>query len=108
MFLPNQQRHPNQTADLCTDRIVSTIPKKSSENSQWVYPSPQMFFNAMKKKGWKPEERDMEAVVTIHNHVNESTWGKIKNWESLHSRSEPTLLRFMGRPDELTPKARFM
>ena len=33
----------------------------------WVYPSEQMFFNAMKRKGWTPSEDDMVAVVAIHN-----------------------------------------
>jgi len=25
----------------------------------WVYPSEQMFFNAMRRKGWSPREEDM-------------------------------------------------
>lgn len=33
----------------------------------WVYPSEQMFYNAMKRKGWTPAEDDMAAVVAIHN-----------------------------------------
>jgi hypothetical protein len=33
----------------------------------WVYPSEQMFYNAMKRKGWSPAEDDMAAVVAIHN-----------------------------------------
>lgn len=33
----------------------------------WVYPSQQMFYNAMKRKGWTPSEDDMAAVVAIHN-----------------------------------------
>lgn len=33
----------------------------------WVYPSEQMFYNAMKRKGWTPSEDDMAAVVAIHN-----------------------------------------
>lgn len=33
----------------------------------WVYPSEQMFYNAMKRKGWQPSEDDMAAVVAIHN-----------------------------------------
>ena len=27
----------------------------------WVYPSEQMFYNAMKRKGWSPSEDDMTA-----------------------------------------------
>jgi len=33
----------------------------------WVYPSEQMFYNAMRRKGWTPSEDDMTAVVAIHN-----------------------------------------
>lgn len=33
----------------------------------WVYPSQQMFYNAMRRKGWTPSEDDMAAVVAIHN-----------------------------------------
>ena len=39
----------------------------------------------MKRKGWKPEERDMSSVLAIHNAVNETAWRQIKQWESLHS-----------------------
>ena len=50
----------------------------------------------------------MPAVVAIHNNMNESTWRRVLEWEALHSAecAAPKLLRFMGRPDELTPKAR--
>ena len=43
-----------------------------------------MFFNAMRRKGWKPEERDMSLVVSIHNTVNEQTWQHVLEWEKLH------------------------
>jgi hypothetical protein len=50
----------------------------------WVYPSQQQYFNAMKvsgnslivltahqRKGFNPEERDVEIILAIHNVVNE-------------------------------------
>jgi cytochrome c heme-lyase len=43
-----------------------------------------MFYNAMKRKGWKPEERDMTTVVAIHNQVNETAWHAVLEWEQLH------------------------
>lgn len=76
-----------------------------------------MFFNAMKKKGWNPDERDMSTVVKviagcpgyesktagpqssvstamcsgmcpqIHNAVNERAWSEVLRWESMHSGS---------------------
>ncbi len=54
------------------------------EKNNWEYPSPQMFYNAMLRKGWTPSERDMDTVVTIHNSVNERCWRHVQAWESLH------------------------
>eukprot|EP00124_Ichthyophonus_hoferi_P004765 Ihof_evm2s570 gene=Ihof_evmTU2s570 len=93
MYSPNQNKHPDQRIELCKDRVVSTIPKGKregegegeSKDARWIYPSPQMFYNAMKRKGWSPYEKDMEVVVAIHNRVNENTWDKIIAWESLHN-----------------------
>ena len=49
----------------------------------------------------------MEAVVAIQNNMNENTWREVLKWEELHKSScdAPKLLRFMGRPHELTNKA---
>ena len=43
----------------------------------WMYPSQQMFYNAMKRKGWQPSEDDMVAIVAIHNGVNERAWSEV-------------------------------
>ena len=43
----------------------------------WMYPSQQMFYNAMRRKGWNPSEDDMQAVVAIHNGVNERAWSEV-------------------------------
>lgn len=51
---------------------------------QWQYPSPQMFYNAMLRKGWQPKEEDMATVVGIHNTVNEKSWAQLLEWEQLH------------------------
>ena len=56
-----------------------------SNGETWVYPSEQMFFNAMKRKGWEPKEEDMRAVVGIHNAVNERTWAEVMKWEKMHA-----------------------
>ena len=88
----------------------STIPKGGGQET-WVYPSEQMFFNALHRKG-KGEgvtEESMSSVVAIHNNMNEGAWREVLRWEALHSAKcdAPTLLRFMGRPHELTNKAAF-
>lgn len=86
---PNQRPAPGQRFPLPTDRVRSSIPKAASEEKdeeqKWEYPSPQMFFNAMKRKGYRPYEEDMVTVVSIHNAVNEQCWRRILEWESLHT-----------------------
>ncbi len=67
-------------------------------------------FNAMRKKGWTnvPEE-SVPVVLQIHNHINESTWNQILEWEnassSSSSSSQVQLVRFQGRPNDISPKA---
>lgn len=129
---PAQSPAPGQKVALDTTRVKSNIPKGGEgEGTTWEYPSPQMFWNAMVRKGKKgdSEESDMEYVVAIHNNMNEVTWGQVLEWEALHQdvyqakmnanadaeagagpgsgvAAEPKLLRFTGRPDENSPKAR--
>ena len=78
----------------------------------WQYPSEQMFYNALKRKGKGGDvrEEDMNTVVSIHNAVNERTWRQLMAWEAPHCDecATPKLSRFMGRPKDVTPKARFM
>ena len=99
-----QLPHPDQDFELPTDRIVSSIPRQ--DDQKWVYPSPQMFYNAVKKKGGDADEESMQEVVTIHNRVNEYCWGLIRKWESLNGNKEPKLVHFKGRYNDLSPKAR--
>ena len=80
-----------------------------------MYPSEQMFFNAMRRKGWAPEAGDMPHVVAIHNAVNERAWREILAWERLHaspasegSEERPRLVRFEGKPRQYSPKARLI
>jgi cytochrome c heme-lyase len=146
---PNQLPWPGQHKPLSTERAVSTIPKGGTAGrATWVFPSPQMFYNALQRKGKGDDvvEEDMEHVITVHNGVrlwgrmhwlarwlthalplcaphadlarsaaagtsgmNEMTWQQVLRWEHLH-RSEcaqPSLLRFFGRPDDLSPRARW-
>jgi len=117
---------PGQNVALPTERVVSTIPKVAGgdEKTTWTYPSPQMFYNALARKGKLDEdtkEEDMISVVAIHNCMNEGTWGRILQWEevlnptkdeedgkvSSSNTSGPSLTKFMGRPTDLSPKAAF-
>jgi cytochrome c heme-lyase len=131
-----QTPQPDQTIPLAFDRQVSSIPRGtgsiSDDNSvkvpdhqlihdddnknekKWVYPSEQQMYNAMRKKGWTnvPEE-SIPVVLKIHNHINESTWNQILDWENVNTSSSPSsssssqlqLVRFQGRPNDMSPKA---
>ena len=112
----NQLPAENQQVPLSTQRVTSNIPKGGTEDSSWVYPSPQMFWNALvrKNKTEGASENDMETVIAVHNNMNETTWKQVLSWEALHpppqgaaaAGCEPKLLRFLGRPDDPSPRAR--
>ena len=106
---PKQLPHPDQDFNLPTDRVVSSIPKgkEGAKTDNWVYPSPQMFYNAVRRKGGDADEDSMKTVVSIHNRVNEYCWGKILQWEALRGNHTPKLAGFRGRYADLSPKARF-
>ncbi|KAG7345011.1 cytochrome c/c1 heme lyase [Nitzschia inconspicua] len=110
--LPN----PFQTKELSTDRVSSSIPKGGDTSSTWTYPSPQQFYNALTRKGKlnsqqieEASEEDMASVVALHNNMNEKTWSKVVEWEhqTYDENATPKLLKFMGRPHDLSPKAMF-
>lgn len=110
---PNQKPAPDQPFDLSTERQVSTIPKADTNNDHWVYPSPQMFWNAMLRKGWRWKDddlsqKDMEHIISIHNVNNELAWQEVLKWESLHKHEcgNPKLKRFGGKATEYSPRAR--
>lgn len=68
-----------------------------------------MFYNALARKGKlnDADEDEMTSVVAIHNNMNEKTWNKVVEWEKLISpgTGQPMLLKFCGRPHDLSPKA---
>jgi len=120
----NQERRPEQTHNMSVKRTLSGIPKaeytpahqptKDSASGadmkmdHWVYPSEQQYFNAMKKKGYNPPEQDIGAILAIHNMVNETGWQLVKEWEAFRGNLSPKLVRFEGRPKDLSPKARIL
>ncbi|PWY64739.1 hypothetical protein BO70DRAFT_375082 [Aspergillus heteromorphus CBS 117.55] len=137
----SQERAPNQIVDLPVEREASSIPR-SDLDENWEYPSPQQMYNAMLRKGYTDTPQDaVEAMVAVHNFLNEGAWEEIVRWERLFSRglahgwdkcrrgeenivmdeyredlanttkqdvAPPRLIRFKGRPQELTPKARIL
>lgn len=119
-FVPHHQEHVAKSepsggegspasASACPHATGNSDGNDGSGEKRWTYPSEQMFFNAMKRKGWKPREEEMSTVVSIHNAVNERTWIEVMRWEKLFHGDEcdnPKLLKFMGRPKDPSPKSR--
>ncbi len=113
----NQEPWPGQQQRLSTERVQSAIPKGKGDGEDgetWTYPSPQQFYNALKRKGKGADvsEQQVDTLVAIHNNMNDVTWQMLLEWEQWHiDRKEvadntPRLAKFMGRPFDLTPKAR--
>ncbi|KAI8773847.1 holocytochrome c-type synthase-like [Biomphalaria glabrata] len=109
---PNQRPAPDQPFELPIQRAVSSIPKAGSDEN-WVYPSPQMFWNAMLRKGWRWKDddvsaQDMNNIINIHNANNELAWREILKWEALHADEckEPKLKRFAGFATKYSPRAK--
>lgn len=113
---------PDQKIPLSTRRVVSSIPRadelrpdeegktaphQPESHPQWIYPSEQQFYAAMRRKGWQGvDERTIPTVVRIHNAVNERGWTQVRQWErELHGCDDPRLVRFLGRPNDLSPRA---
>lgn len=132
----SQSPAPGQQIPLSTRRVISSIPRgytpdqpsddgtstnRSNEgdrpsvpahqptnSSQWMYPSEQQFYNAMRKKGYNPPVESIPSVLKIHNAVNERSWLQVCKWEKeLHNNDNPKLVKFVGRPKDLSPKALF-
>ncbi|KAI9816379.1 MAG: holocytochrome c synthase [Phylliscum demangeonii] len=131
-FNISQSRAEHQTVALPTERSVSTIPKGDADREgNWVYPSPQQMYNALMRKGYADTPLDaMEEMVAVHNFLNEGAWSEIVEWERRYAAGlshawqnrrqidaspgavraadddcQPRLLKFEGRPKEMTPKA---
>ncbi|KAK9500596.1 hypothetical protein O3M35_001834 [Rhynocoris fuscipes] len=113
---PNQKPAPGQPFPLPTKREVSSIPKAVPQfegDNYWVYPSQQMFWNAMLKKGWRWKDddlspKDMDDIIKIHNANNEHAWKEVLKWEALHAHEccTPKLKSFGGKATHYSPRAR--
>lgn len=130
----SQSASPHQSTPLPTARTTSSIPK-SNPSEKWEYPSPQQMYNALVRKtpASPPDITAIESMVSIHNFLNEGAWAEIVEWErrfagglargfrecrrgeagsraagDVHADDppQPRLARFMGRPADMTPKAR--
>lgn len=100
------QKSIDASADaLPITRESSTIPRADAD-STWQYPSARMFYTALHRKGKPVPASSVESMVDIHNALNESTWEELVATERvLAPECQPKLVRFLGRPNELTPRA---
>lgn len=144
--ISNKRESSQQQISLPLEREISTIPRGDGSGTTWEYPSPQQMYNAMLRKGYTdtPAEH-VEAMVAVHNFLNEGAWEEIRGWEARFAgglahgwkmcrkgeegaerqmaldalsqspgsstgkaSTEPQLIRFLGRPGEMTPKARLL
>mmetsp|Transcript_9020 Transcript_9020/g.20043 ORF Transcript_9020/g.20043 Transcript_9020/m.20043 type:complete len:221 (+) Transcript_9020:39-701(+) len=99
---------PPGVDNLSRDREVSSIPCTGGD--KFMYPSERQFFTSANAKGHDLDPNDMSMVVAIHNAVNERAWQEILRFESIHASdcAVPTLSRFIGRPGDISPKARML
>jgi len=124
----DQKPLPSQKSQLPTSRDTSSIPRSATsyypgikENekeygvnnaaSNWEYPSPQQFYNALVRKGWDFPEQHAESMVVLHNRLNEYAWDRVLKWETrFHGgRDEAAKLElseFAGIHDRLSRKAK--
>ena len=87
----NQRPASDQPFPLPTLRQKSSIPRSGTEDN-WVYPSQQMFYNALRRKGWEfgpddLEQSDMDYIIKIHNANNENAWEEVRGSSSLFSET---------------------
>ena len=132
----SQSRAADQTVRLPVERTLSSIPRGDTDGN-WEYPSPQQMYNAMVRKGGDVPEDAVESMVAVHNFLNEGAWAEITEWERRFAKGlvhgwqackrgeygsmtgaaitateedipQPRLIRFQGRPNDMTPKAKIL
>jgi len=123
MPILSQLPAPGQVNILPVTRAISSIPRDPSSSvdmgssyaddakSKWEYPSQQQFYNALMRKGWDTPEEHIEAMLAIHNNLNEEAWGEVLKWESrgnggASEAARLELSKFAGIHGELSHKAR--
>ena len=95
-------------------------------------------YNAMLRKGYDDTPQDaVESMVEVHNFLNEGAWAEIVEWERRFARglgygweacsrgeegsmtgagmvaseddvARPRLVKFEGKPNDVTPKAKIL
>ncbi|KAK4051014.1 Cytochrome c1 heme lyase [Microbotryomycetes sp. JL201] len=106
---------PARSAPVSASDALSYEQSPTSQQENWVYPSPASFYSALQRKNRNPRAQDMNIVVPIHNAVNERVWQQVLDWErqALWAKGqdpdkvETKLVSFIGKPKQLSPRARW-
>ncbi|KAK4570270.1 holocytochrome c synthase [Recurvomyces mirabilis] len=136
--ISNVKESTSQAVVLPLEREASTIPRGDGTGTWEYPSPQQMYNAMLRKGYTDTPAEHVESMVAVHNFLNEGAWEEIKGWEQRFSRglsagweacrrgeegaiveamrrvrrgevdAEPKLLRFMGRPNEPTPKARML
>jgi cytochrome c heme-lyase len=126
---------PNQKVALPTTRDESSIPKGTGDGNWEYPSPQQMYNALLRKGYTDTDVTAVESMVAVHNFLNEGAWAEIVEWERRFGRGlargwqvsrrgeenaatelrlmearegelpQPTLVRFQGRPKDMTPKA---
>ena len=134
----SQKPAPNQSVSLPTSREASTIPRGSGDGNWEYPSPQQMYNALLRKGYTDTDITAVESMVACHNFLNEGAWAEIVDWERRFGRGlmrgweisrrgeenapltaakmeiqegsevDPTLVRFQGRPKDMTPKAAIM
>lgn len=125
----------DQKIALPTSRDESSIPKGTGDGNWEYPSPQQMYNALLRKGYTDTDPTAVESMVAVHNFLNEGAWAEIVDWErrfggglsrgwKVSRRGEenapielrkvearegevpqPTLVRFQGRPKDMTPKA---
>jgi cytochrome c heme-lyase len=131
----SQAPAPDQNYALPTTRDESTIPKGSGDGNWEYPSPQQMYNALLRKGYTDTDVTAVESMVAVHNFLNEGAWAEIVEWERRFGKGlkrgwevtkkgeenstmvlrrletqeggqeQPTLIRFQGRPKDMTPKA---
>eukprot|EP00730_Choanoeca_flexa_P016306 TRINITY_DN7671_c0_g2_i2.p1 TRINITY_DN7671_c0_g2~~TRINITY_DN7671_c0_g2_i2.p1 ORF type:complete len:224 (+),score=43.33 TRINITY_DN7671_c0_g2_i2:55-726(+) len=92
----------------------SVIPASGRGNSddgkQWLNPSANQLFRALKRRDKPIDYDDALEVAAVHELVTDWSWQGVMEFENMHERAcpNPTLARFEGKDGIYSPKARIM
>jgi len=101
---------PSQGEEVPTGKIPSTGRGNSSDGLNWLNPSPNQLYRALRRNEKPIEPEDAPMVSHVHEHVTEFTWASIMEYENLHMSQCKTsrLSRFYGMDGIYSHKAKIL